>query len=139
MKATMTQMMKHTVGNQAGDAMTVTRWKWMIAMFLLAACVFLTVPAIGQAKPTQNVLVVNGAGQPVPTAAQGTTNVAGTVNVGNTPSVTVANTSVLNNASTPAFMVEQTVLLLDADRLARIQYKSTQYTVGSSVSCRLSF
>src|SRR5215467_12524998 len=99
MKATMTEMMKHTVGNQAGDAMTVTRWKWMIAMSLLAACVFLTVSAIGQVKPTQNVLVVNGAGQPVPTAAQGTTNVAGTVSIGNTPNVNVANTPSVNLAA----------------------------------------
>src|SRR5215469_2373069 len=138
MKATMTEMMKHTVGNQAGDAMTVTRWKWMIAMSLLAACVFLTVSAIGQVKP-QTVLVVNGAGQPVPTAAQGTTNVAGTVSIGNTPNVNVANTPSVSIAGTPTVMVGNTVHLLDAERLARIPYQSNQFTVGGCVSCRLSF
>jgi hypothetical protein len=56
----------------------------MIAALLFAACAFLSVSAVGQGKPTQNVLVVNSVGQPVPTAAQGTTTVAGTVNVGNT-------------------------------------------------------
>ena len=90
--------------------MTVTLWKCLIAGFLFAACAFLSVAAVGQAKPTQNVLVVNGAGQPVPTAAQGTTNVAGTVglaagsivNVGNTPNVNVANTPSVNVTNTPA-------------------------------------
>ena len=45
------------------------------------------------ASPTlssQNVLVVNGSGQPIPTAAQGTTNVAGTVSIGNNPTVNLA-------------------------------------------------
>jgi hypothetical protein len=42
---------------------------------------------------TQPVRVVNGTGQPVPTAAQGTTTVAGTVNVGNTPTVTLESGS----------------------------------------------
>jgi hypothetical protein len=52
--------------------------------------------------PPQNVVVVNGAGQPVPTAAQGTTNVAGTVNVGNTPSVNVMNTPAVTISGTPS-------------------------------------
>lgn len=56
--------------------------------------------------PTQNILVVNGTGQPVPTAPQGTTNVAGTVNVGNTPNVTITNTPSVNVANTPAVTLE---------------------------------
>ena len=48
---------------------------------------------------TQPVRVVNGTGQPVPTAAQGTTTVAGTVNVGNTPNVNVANTPTVTLSS----------------------------------------
>jgi hypothetical protein len=48
---------------------------------------------------TQPVRVVNGTGQPVPTAAQGTTTVAGTVNVGNTPDVNVANTPTVTLSS----------------------------------------
>jgi hypothetical protein len=39
---------------------------------------------------SQNVLVVNGSGQPIPTAPQGTTNVAGTVSIGNNPTVNLA-------------------------------------------------
>jgi hypothetical protein len=58
-------------------------------LFLVAACVVLAVPVNGQA--VQQTLVVNGTGHPVPTAAQGTTEVTGTVNIGNTPSVTVRN------------------------------------------------
>jgi hypothetical protein len=81
--------------------------------FLFVTCAFLSVPVIGQSKmqnpQTQNVQVVNSAGQPVPTAAQGTTNVAGTVglaagstvNVGNTPNVNVANTPSVSVANTP--------------------------------------
>jgi hypothetical protein len=78
--------------------------KWMFTMSLFATCTLVAIPAIAQGKPappTQNVLVVNGAGQPVPTAAQGTTNVAGTVSVGNTPNVNVANTPSVNVTNTP--------------------------------------
>src|SRR5215469_6273766 len=113
--------------------------KLMFIVSLFAACALVAVPAIAQGKPTQNVLVVNGAGHPVPTAAQGTTNVAGTVNVGNTPSVTVANTPSVSITGTPTVMVGNTVHLLDAERLARIPYQSTQFTVGGCVSCQISF
>lgn len=78
--------------------------KWMLTVSLFATCTLFAIAAIAQSKPappTQNVLVVNGAGQPVPTAAQGTTNVAGTVNVGNTPNVNVANTPSVNVTNTP--------------------------------------
>ncbi len=81
--------------------MPVNIWKWMIALSLFATCTLVAIPAIAQGKPappTQNVLVVNGAGQPVPTASQGTTNVAGTVNIGNTPNVNVANTPTVSLA-----------------------------------------
>jgi len=79
--------------------------QWIMAAGLFAALALASVPVIAQQKnpgmPTQNVLVVNGSGQPVPTAPQGTTNVAGTVNVGNTPNVNVANTPSVNVANTP--------------------------------------
>ena len=89
---------------QKENAMTPNLRKWMIALSLFAACTLIAVPAIAQSKPApgpppQNVVVVNGAGQPVPTAAQGTTNVAGTVNVGNTPNVNVANTPTVTLSS----------------------------------------
>jgi hypothetical protein len=76
--------------------------KWMFTVSLFATCTLVAIPAIAQSKPAPpptNVLVINGAGQPVPTAAQGTTNVAGTVNVGNTPNVNIANTPTVNLAS----------------------------------------
>jgi hypothetical protein len=80
-------------------------WKQLIAVSLFTAIAMVGVQAVGQSKPPsqspQSVLVVNGSGQPVPTAAQGTTNVAGTVNVGNTPNVNVANTPSVNVANTP--------------------------------------
>ena len=82
--------------------------KLMFIVSLFAASALVAVPAIAQGKPTQNVLVVNGAGQPVPTAAQGTTNVAGTVNVGNTPNVNVANTPNVNVANTPSVSISGT-------------------------------
>ena len=61
----------------------------MMVMPLFIICALVGFPA--RAQRVQQVQVINGAGNPVPTAAQGTTNVAGTVNVGNTPSVNVAN------------------------------------------------
>jgi hypothetical protein len=79
---------------------------------MLAAGLFTalaSVPAVAQKSPApQNVLVVNGSGQPVPTAPQGTTTVAGTVNVGNTPSVSVINTPSVNVTNTPSVNVANT-------------------------------
>jgi hypothetical protein len=83
--------------------MTLTKWRCMIALSLLAH-VSVSLLAVGQTKP---VLVVNTPAQPVPTAAQGTTNVVGTVglaagstvNVGNTPSVHVTNTPTVSLAA----------------------------------------
>jgi hypothetical protein len=88
----------------------------MIAVSSLAACFFVSVPAFSQIHQTQPVLVTNGSGQPVPTVAQGTTNVSGsvslasgsTVNVGNTPSVNVANTPNVNVSNTPNVNVTNT-------------------------------
>ena len=72
--------------------------KWMIAASVLAALALASVPGLAQVKP---VLVVNGTRQPVPTAAQGTTAVAGTVSVGNTPNVNVTNTPSVSVTNTP--------------------------------------
>ena len=82
--------------------MTSNRSQLVLATSLFAACLLISIPAIAQTKP---VLVVNGTGQPVPTAAQGTTTVAGTVNVGNTPNVNVTNTPNVNVANTPTVTV----------------------------------
>jgi hypothetical protein len=84
---------------------------WVIAEILLAVLTLVSPAAVAQAnngKPTQNVLVVNDSGQPVPTAPQGTTNVAGTINVGNTPNVNVANTANVNVANMPSVSITGT-------------------------------
>ena len=95
--------------------MTLSKCKSLVAASLVAACSFLSVPAFSQIHQTQPVLVVNGSSQPVPTVAQGTTNVAGTVNlssgstvnIGNTPNVSVANTPSVNVANTPTVSLPQ--------------------------------
>jgi hypothetical protein len=72
--------------------------KHAIDVCVIAVCILMSVSLVAQAV-TQPVKVVNGTGQPVPTAAQGTTTVAGTVNVGNTPNVNVANTPTVTLSS----------------------------------------
>jgi hypothetical protein len=80
--------------------MTQNAQKWMIAASVFAALVLASVQGLAQGV-TLPVKVVNTTGQPVPTAAQGTTSVAGTVNVGNTPNVNVANTPSVSVTNTP--------------------------------------
>lgn len=63
------------------------------AFAVLVVGLLLSSPAASNAipgPPTQDVLVVNPAAMPVPTAAQGTTTISGNVNVANTPTVTFA-------------------------------------------------
>jgi hypothetical protein len=75
----------------------------------LVAVSLIALPAVGQKSPSPSqVIVVNGTGSPVPVAAQGTTTVAGTVNVGNTPTVNVANTPNVNVANTPSVSISGT-------------------------------
>ena len=72
--------------------------KQAIDFCVIGVCILISVSLAAQSV-TQPVKVVNGASQPVPTAAQGTTTVAGTVNVGNTPNVNVANTPTVTLSS----------------------------------------
>jgi hypothetical protein len=72
--------------------------KHAIGVCVIAVCILMSVSLFAQAV-IQPVKVVNGTGQPVPTAAQGTTTVAGTVNVGNAPNVNVANTPTVTLSS----------------------------------------
>lgn len=72
--------------------------KPLIVSCVVAVCSLMSVSLAAQSV-TQPVRVVNGTGQPVPTAAQGTTTVAGTVDIGNTPSVNVANTPTVTLSS----------------------------------------
>lgn len=82
----------------------VCKSKWMLAAFAFAGFALIALPAAGQ----KDVVVTNGPAQPVPTAAQGTTTVAGTVNVGNTPNMNVVNTPNMNVVNTPSVNVANT-------------------------------
>jgi hypothetical protein len=81
--------------------------------------------------PTQNVNVVNTPTVNVGTLPAVTLNGTPTVNVGSLPAVTVTGT--------PTVTVGNTVHVVDVERLARIPYQSTQFTVGGCISCQLSF
>lgn len=61
--------------------------------------------AMAQKVPVQ---VMNTADRPVPTVAQGTTAVAGSVSIANTPNVSVANTPNVSVANTPNVSVANT-------------------------------
>jgi hypothetical protein len=54
-----------------------------------------------EAQSAKPVVVVNNSSNPVPVQAQGTTNVAGSVSVTNTPNVNVTNTPSVIIANTP--------------------------------------
>jgi|SRR6516164_305365 hypothetical protein len=81
-----------------------SKWMFAVSVSVLAGFVLIALPAVGQ----KDVLVTNTPAQPVPTAPQGTTNVAGTVNVGNTPNVNVTNTPNVNVANTPSVSIAGT-------------------------------
>jgi|SRR5215469_9891587 len=85
--------------------MTLNRSRLVLAKSLFSV-ILIALPAVGQKSSL--VTVVNGTASPVPVAAQGTTSVAGTVNVGNTPNVTVANTPNVNVANTPSVSIAGT-------------------------------
>jgi hypothetical protein len=73
--------------------------KLIFAVTVLAGC-SMALPAVGQKQ---------GAGPlPQPVTSQGTTNIAGTVTIGNTPSVSVANTPNVNIANTPSVAISGT-------------------------------
>lgn len=114
--------------------MTINRSKWMMGAALVAACVLISLPVAGQAHQTQPVLVVNGSGSPVPTVAQGTTNVAGTVNLSSGSTVNVGNfpstQNVSGNVNVANFPATQTVtntsttpLFTDIDHAARVPFE----------------
>src|SRR5947207_360444 len=96
--------------------MSISRHIYAITglIVLLSALSLSSSRAARLASPTQNVNVVNATSNPVPTSAQGTTQVAGTVAVSSLPAVqlgsgaTVAitqsgewNVKVANDASSP--------------------------------------
>jgi hypothetical protein len=84
--------------------------------------------------PLQNVFVANGAGSPVPTVSQGTTNVAGTVNIGNSPTVTISGAPTVTVGNT----FTNPVPGVDKEKLARIPYSSAKGFGGCQDNpCRL--
>jgi hypothetical protein len=71
----------------------------------LALTIFPLAPATMSAAPTpppQPVFVTNTAAQAIPTAAQGTTAVSGTVNIGTMPAVTLTSGAKVRDADNPA-------------------------------------
>jgi len=75
-----------------------------VGFVILVGAFVLTSPSTGHGQggpPTQNVTVVNTTANPVPTAAQGTTNVAGNVSVTNTPTVNLAAGASVGINNTP--------------------------------------
>ena len=71
--------------------------KLMFAMSLIAGWALMALPALSQTQ----VVVTNTSAHPVPVVSQGTTNVSGTVNVGNMPGVNVVNTPSVSIAGSP--------------------------------------
>ena len=78
------------------------------ALAVLAVVLLLANPLVIQAAPTdKDVRVINTTAEPVPTAAQGTTTIAGNVSVTNTPTVNLApGSSVAVTAATPLRVVD---------------------------------
>ena len=73
-----------------------------------------------RAASDKDVVVVNTSSNPVPVSAQGTTNIAGSVSVSNTPNVNIANspTVTLNNSAANPLMVR------DVDNPARQAFQN---------------
>ena len=91
---------------------------------VLTATSFGTGRAGARFSPTQNVMVTNTASQPVPTSAQGTTTVGGTVSVGNFPSTQAISGSV-GISGTPS---------VDINSLPAVQVSNFPSTQSVSVS-----
>jgi len=101
---------------------------------LIAGGVVLTLAAIGSVMNSRQA-TLQGAGGPAVTIdpAQLPLPVTGTVSAAQNGAWNVGITG------TPTVMVGNTVHAVDVERLARIPYQSTQFTVGGCVSCQLSF
>jgi hypothetical protein len=113
----------------------------------LATAAFLVGLAMLDSKPVSaagppggvQVMVVNDATTPVPVLPQGTTTVAGTVNIGNVPTVTLAGNPVIALAGTPTVTLSPgatvsvggTVLVRDSDDPVR-----NGHTVGAQCTDR---
>jgi hypothetical protein len=81
----------------------------LLAVVSAAVVALAVAPGIAGAATKSDVRVVNTAAEAVPVAPQGTTQVAGTVNVGNSPTVTIGGmptVDVKNDPGDPLFVQE---------------------------------
>ena len=70
------------------------------ALLAAAALVVVGTPTVSRAED-KDVIVINGATQPVPVTVQGTPSITGSVAISGTPSVNVANTPSVQVTNTP--------------------------------------
>ncbi len=128
---------------------TSRRARALVRAVALGVIVWLTPSSPARAAST--VTVVNGTSNPVPTASQGTTTVAGAVSITGTPTVTVTNLPATQAVSVNNFPATQSVnvangaaapvQVADVERMARIPYMSSVFvncTAGSS-ACFFNF
>lgn len=92
-----------------------------------------------QTVKTQFVKIINTADEPVPTAAQGTTNIAGTVGISGTPNVNVANMPTVALAPGSSILVDNNSMnaipVRDVDNPARQAFqKSFNHPVPAQAS-----
>jgi hypothetical protein len=102
---------------------TLKNGLWITAGLLIVALAF-GGTHVGQAaaQALKDVVIVNTASQPVPTAAQGTTAVSGTVSISNAPTVNLASGTAVGIAGTPivldATLASQPINLFGSFNLA---------------------
>ena len=108
---------------------------------LVGTLLFTGSPPINAANK-QDVRVINTTSEPVPTAAQGTTAIVGTVNVGNTPTVNLASGSSVgldpsNNTVQLGNTMANPVPVRDVDNPARQPFqKGTFYFLNDGESSK---
>lgn len=118
--------------------------KVLLAVFGTLLVALLAMPGVSIAADTfKDVFIVNDADHPVPTKAQGTTQVDGTVQVGNTPTVNVATGSADHDPyqktvtfnqgpnTCTQFVCEVNFPAVPAGKRLVITYASAQYGLSS--------
>jgi hypothetical protein len=111
-----------------------SRHSSLVSFSVVAAIVLAASPALAQGGPnkTSNVQVVNTAAEPVPTVAQGTTNVEGTVNIGNTPNVNVVGLPAVQIGNDPSAPVPVQDVVRHQTTSALISFAAGEQTKSAS-------